>query len=63
MSAARAAMDGGAALRTLGALVAVAAVLAASCGGDGGRSTTLTALPDAPIHEQSSSRSDPALTG
>lgn len=51
-------MDGRPALRTLGALLIGAALVAASCGG-GGSSATVTADPAAPTQESSPPRSEP----
>ena len=52
-------MAGRAPLRVLGALLAGAAVLAASCGGDGGSSTVVTAAPETPAQDVGSRPSEP----
>ena len=52
-------MAGRPALRTLGALLIGAALVAASCGGGGGGSTTVTAEAGAPAQEAASQRSEP----
>ena len=52
-------MAGRPALRTLGAFLAGAALVAASCGGGGGGGATVTVDPAAPTQEPSPPRADP----